>query len=99
MRARRSLRILSFCEGISYLLLTLLAMPLKYVWGEPLAVRVAGSVHGLGTIALCIAAAAVYKEGVLPRRTLALTLLLSLVPFGFLFADRRLRTAEEQLAQ
>lgn len=98
MSARRTLRILSFAEGTSYLLLMLVAMPLKYVWGEPLAVRIAGSLHGLGTVALGITAAAVFFEGVLPRRTIALVLVLSLVPFGFLLADRMLRQAEEQRA-
>ena len=92
------LRILSFAEGTSYLLLMLVAMPLKYVWGEPLAVRIAGSLHGLGTVALFITASIVFFEGVLPRRTIALVLVLSLVPFGFLLADRMLRQAEEQLA-
>ncbi len=96
MSARRTLRILSFAEGTSYLLLMLVAMPLKYVWGEPLAVRIAGSVHGLGTVALVITAAVVFFEEVLPRRTIALVLVLSLVPFGFLLADGMLRQAEEQ---
>ena len=96
MSARQTLRILSFAEGTSYLLLMLVAMPLKYVWGEPLAVRIAGSVHGLGTVALLITAAVVFFEAVLPRRTIALVLVLSLVPFGFLLADRMLQQAEEQ---
>lgn len=96
MSVQRILRCLSLAEGTSYLLLMCIAMPLKYVWGAPTAVRIAGSVHGIGTIALILAAAGVFLEGVLPRRTLALVMVLSLVPFGFLLADRMLRQAFER---
>ncbi len=41
------LRVLTWLEGISYLVLLFVAMPLKYVWGVPLATRVAGACDGL----------------------------------------------------
>lgn len=42
----RRLAFVSLLEGISYLLLLLVAMPLKYVFDQPEAVRVVGSAHG-----------------------------------------------------
>lgn len=33
-------------EGISFLVLLLIAMPLKYFWEMPEAVRLVGSIHG-----------------------------------------------------
>lgn len=42
---------IAFCEGISYLVLLCIAMPLKYVWHWPLAVQVVGWAHGLLFIA------------------------------------------------
>ena len=45
MIAMRFLRFVSFSEGVSYLLLLLVAMPLKYVWGIPLAVKWVGWAH------------------------------------------------------
>lgn len=42
----RRLRFIGFWEGISYLVLLLVAMPLKYLAGWPDAVRIVGSVHG-----------------------------------------------------
>jgi integral membrane protein len=33
-------------EGVSFLVLLLIAMPLKYIWGQPEAVRLLGSIHG-----------------------------------------------------
>ncbi|QLH47093.1 MAG: DUF3817 domain-containing protein [Bacteroidota bacterium] len=34
-------------EGISFLILLLIAMPLKYIWNWPQAVRMVGSLHGI----------------------------------------------------
>ena len=40
------LRSVAFLEGISYLLLLFVAMPLKYLADQPVAVSVVGSIHG-----------------------------------------------------
>lgn len=42
----RRLRAIGLLEGISYLVLLLIAMPLKYLADWPLAVRIVGTVHG-----------------------------------------------------
>lgn len=46
-RALRTLRYVAWAEGISFLLLLLIAVPLKYVWQEPLLVRIIGPLHGV----------------------------------------------------
>ena len=38
-------RLISFVEGISYLLLVFIAMPLKYMFDYPLAVKIVGMGH------------------------------------------------------
>jgi integral membrane protein len=43
----RRLRAVALLEGVSYLLLLFVAMPLKYFWEMPLAVRIVGSLHGM----------------------------------------------------
>ena len=48
------LRLLSIVEGMSTLLLFGIAMPLKYLAGMPLAVRIVGSLHGLLFVCLAI---------------------------------------------
>ena len=40
-------RLISFVEGISYLLLVFIAMPLKYMFDYPLAVKIVGMGHGV----------------------------------------------------
>lgn len=41
------LRIISVIEGLSFLALLCIAMPLKYLLGEPLLVRYVGMAHGV----------------------------------------------------
>jgi integral membrane protein len=41
------LRLFSILDGISYLILLGIAMPLKYLADEPLAVRIVGMAHGV----------------------------------------------------
>jgi len=43
----RAFIFITLAEGISYLVLLGIAMPLKYYWDMPLAVRYVGMAHGL----------------------------------------------------
>lgn len=94
----RTLRLVSFSEGLSLLALVLVAMPLKYALGMPMAVRVVGLIHGFLFLALLSLVAQAVWEPTLPKRRAALVLGLSLVPFGFVFADRILRPATDEPA-
>lgn len=85
------LRLVGILEGVSFLLLLGVAMPLKYLAGMPMAVRVVGMAHGvLFILYLCaLADAALTKKWGLRR--VGLLAAASLVPFGPLLADRGLR--------
>lgn len=84
-------RAVAFWEGLSFLVLLLVAMPLKYALDMPQAVRLVGMAHGvlfvayLATLAL---AAVEHRWG--PRR-LAVALIASLVPGGTFWLDAQLR--------
>jgi integral membrane protein len=88
------LRVIAFIEGISYLLLLGVAMPLKYFAGMPAAVKTAGWIHGALFMLYLLAVA----EVALKRRvSLALAfgaLVASLIPFGTFALDARLRRQE-----
>ncbi len=84
------LRLISNWEGWSYLLLLFVAMPLKYLADEPLAVRVVGLVHGILFIACCLAAAHAHWVYHWHLTRTALILGATLVPFGTFLVDRRL---------
>jgi integral membrane protein len=84
------LRIIGFLEGLSYLILLGIAMPLKYMFGLPQAVQVIGMAHGILFIlfiALSAQATFVYKWPVLKMVWLWLA---SLLPFGPFVADYKL---------
>ena len=88
------LRKVNIAEAISYVLLVGVAMPLKYLAGLPLAVRIVGSAHGALFVWLCLLIA----SGILSRgRSMGWGVRLfvaSLVPFGTFFLDRELREEE-----
>ncbi|TAE54682.1 MAG: DUF3817 domain-containing protein [Bacteroidetes bacterium] len=84
------LRIIGFLEGISYLVLLCIAMPLKYMMGMPLAVQITGSFHGLLFVLYGIW---VLRVTVLHKWSFGKMLLAgiaSLVPFGTFWADWKL---------
>jgi integral membrane protein len=84
-------RAVSLLEGVSYLLLLGVAVPVKYLLHEPALVRVLGRVHGglfvLFVLALVRAAAA--AEWKASRSITAFVA--SVLPFGAFWFERKLR--------
>ena len=60
MTALRHLRLVALLEGSSFLVLLFIAMPLKYLAGLPLAVRIVGLVHG---VLFLVFLAVLYRAG------------------------------------
>lgn len=89
------LRQVAKIEAISFLVLLFIAMPLKYLAGKPLTVRIVGSIHGMLFIWFCWALARAKFRGGLSMRLAAMTFIASLLPFGPFVIDRRLRAAEK----
>ncbi len=93
----RALRAISFCEGVSFLVLLLVAMPLKHIWGWPLAVKWVGWAHGGLFITLGVLTLWAVWRASLPIKTACLVGVASLVPTGPFFMDRVLRSHEHKL--
>jgi integral membrane protein len=91
MKELKQFRWVAFLEGLSYVLLLFVAMPLKYWAGLPLAVRIVGSVHGLLFVVFLGALFRVALERDWPVRRWGLALLSSIVPFGTFVFDGSLR--------
>ena len=87
-------RISCYVEATSFLLLLFLALPLKYAAGFPLAVSIAGMVHGFVFLAYLVHAGFVARaEGWSPGTTAGLVAA-AVLPFGPVVFDRLvLRTA------
>lgn len=90
----RPLRVVSLCEGVSFLALLFIAMPLKYFWHLPEAVSFTGWIHGMLFIAVWSLILAALGRGTLPLRAATLAALASLVPGGPFLIDRMLRRLE-----
>lgn len=82
-------RIVAFWEGISFLVLLLVAMPLKYGLGIAIAVRIVGMLHGILFLAYLATLALAARD--LGLRRVALALLMSVLPGGTFWLDARLR--------
>jgi integral membrane protein len=99
MTLMRFLRAVSLSEGVSYLLLLLVAMPLKYVWGNPLAVKYVGWAHGVLFMLLGALVLLAMLRAALPFKTACLVGVASLLPAGPFFMDRLLRRHETAMAE
>ncbi|MCC3151535.1 DUF3817 domain-containing protein [Hymenobacter sp. BT770] len=84
------LRLIAFLEGVSLLVLLGIAMPLKYLAGQPTAVRYVGMAHGLLFVLYVVLVIQVAMQQRWSFGKMALALLASVVPFGTFWADRRL---------
>lgn len=91
------LRWLCFIEGLSLILLVGVAMPLKYVWAMPLAVRYVGMVHGLLWLVLIVLLIAVAWRMRWSLGRSSAVFFSSIVPFGFLLIDRRMKSWDAPL--
>lgn len=92
MTGLKTLRVISIAEGVSLLLLVFVAMPLKYALDLPLAVRVVGILHGVLFLGLLSTSLQVKFAGAVSASRLARVFGWALVPFGFIAADRLLRS-------
>ncbi len=89
------LRLASILDGVSYLILLGIAMPLKYMAGMPLAVRIVGMAHGLLFIALCLCLLNALLGKKLSFKWCVIVFVCALFPFAPFFLDRKLKQFEE----
>jgi len=89
------LRVIAFIEGVSYLLLLLVAMPLKYLAGMPGAVKTVGWIHGALFMLYLLSVAEVTVRRRWPFTLSLVALAASLIPLGTFALDPRLRREEQ----
>lgn len=81
-------RLISIIEGLSFLLLLFIAMPMKYVWDMPLAVTYVGWAHGvLFVLYIYVVFPTAYKASWDFKKTF-LALIASVLPFGPFVFDK-----------
>lgn len=79
----------SILEGVSFLLLLFIAMPLKYIWDLPQMVQVTGMFHGILFVAYILGAVYLFKPLNWNIKTLLIVCLSSVLPFGPFYVEKK----------
>ena len=82
-------RIISFLEGVSYLLLLFVATPIKYLQDNPEYVKILGMPHGVLFMLYIILAFVIKKERNWNYKNLGIILICSVIPFGTFYVDKK----------
>jgi integral membrane protein len=92
-------RTVAIAEGISFLVLLCIAMPLKYFADSPMAVKITGYIHGflfIGFVILAWSSKIKLGKGM---GWFAKAFIASLLPFGTFVFDRELKKEEQLIHQ
>lgn len=80
-------RIVALIEGLSYILLLFVAVPIKYFFYDEQFVRLLGMPHGILFITYILLALIIYIKKPWHRKDLLIIVLASIVPFGTFYID------------
>jgi len=85
-------RLIALLEGVSYLVLLFIAMPLKYMANIPEMVKYTGWVHGVLFVLYLVLLLQVWIQYRWSFIKALLAFVASLLPFGTFVLDRKLKT-------
>tara|TARA_B100000161_G_scaffold198200_1_gene144359 strand:+ start:340 stop:615 length:276 start_codon:yes stop_codon:yes gene_type:complete len=82
-------RIIALLEGLSYILLLFVAIPIKYSLGDTTYVKLLGMPHGILFVAYLGFTFYFKQEQNWSMKTLTIVLLGSVIPFGTFYVDNK----------
>jgi integral membrane protein len=82
-------RVISFLEGLSYVLLLFIATPIKYLANDPQYVKILGMPHGLLFMLYIILAFMLKQENKWFKENFKKVMLASIIPFGTFYLDHK----------
>ena len=85
----KTFRVISLLEALSFVILLLVAMPIKYILGNPELVRIVGMAHGILFVLYIIGALLFKKKLNWSNQILVVVILCSIIPMGPLYVDRK----------
>ena len=88
------LRKAGIAEGISFLVLLGIAMPLKYLLHQPMAVKICGWIHGILFVAFLFLTWEVKTDRNKSFKWFATAFLAAIIPTGTFFFDKKLKQEE-----
>jgi len=82
-------RIIAFLEGVSYILLLFIAVPIKYSLGDSTYVKLLGMPHGILFVAYLLFAIIIKNNEKWNKPELFIVLICSILPFGTFYIDKK----------
>ncbi|MDB3870662.1 DUF3817 domain-containing protein [bacterium] len=86
---RNIFRLVALLEGVSYILLLFIAVPIKYWSGDEKWVKLLGMPHGILFVSYLIFAFLIKKNENWGMNDLGIVLLASILPFGTFYIDSK----------
>tara|TARA_B100000575_G_scaffold294656_1_gene312732 strand:+ start:600 stop:887 length:288 start_codon:yes stop_codon:yes gene_type:complete len=80
-------RLIALLEGLSFIFLVFLGMPLKYLYGNEMLVKILGMPHGILFIVYVLTAFLLKNKLELNIKELLIVLIASVIPFGTFYID------------
>ena len=84
---RKTFRLVALLEGVSYILLLFIAVPIKYWGGDEQWVKILGMPHGILFVSYVIFAFLIKENENWGMKDLGIVLLASILPFGTFYVD------------
>ena len=85
------LRLSGMIEGLSFLVLTMAAMPMTYIYGDPSWVKVVGQAHGLLWIVFVFTLIDAKSDKGWTIKQALVPFIASMLPFGPFLVDRKIK--------
>ena len=95
----KTLRWVGLLEGISFLLLLFIAMPMKYMFDNPILVKYVGMGHGVLFIAFLAVLFIVCEKQKWSIQVFLMGVAASILPFGPFIFDRKLKKLDTASVQ
>lgn len=85
-------RLVSYIEGLSYLVLVFIAMPIKYLGENPYPVKIAGMTHGVLFILFVLFLVDSIRKYNWDKNFSSKIFIYSLIPFGSFIIEKKVKT-------
>ena len=82
-------RFISFLEGISFLILILIAVPIKYFEGNEFYVKLLGMPHGILFVLYIVLLVFIKKQMKWDFKITGIVAIASIIPFGTFYVDKK----------
>ena len=86
---KNTFRVISILEGVSYIILLFIAVPIKYLGNDEAYVKMFGMPHGLLFVAYIVLAYLIKDDLKWNSQTFWSVLTASVIPFGTFYIDKK----------